>query len=74
MNLLHLTNRYIFHYYDFFYIKKYIDIVEEKYNAANSEMSDYITADNSKIDIITKEVAGNKMVKDIKYIPNENVR
>ncbi|MBQ7977439.1 MAG: hypothetical protein IJ301_02440 [Clostridia bacterium] len=55
-------------------IKKYIDIVEEKYDAANSEMSDYITADNSKIDIITKEVAGNKMVKDIKYIPNENVR
>ena len=54
--------------------KKYIDIVEEKYNAANSEMSDYITADNSKIDIITKEVAGNKMVKDIKYISNENVR
>ena len=55
-------------------IKKYIDIVEEKYNAANSEMSDYITADNSKIDIITKDVAGNKIVKDIKYIPNENVR
>ena len=54
--------------------KKYIDIVEKKYDAANSEMKDYFIADNSKIDVITKEVGGEKIVEDIKYIPNENVR